>query len=50
MSIVIDAVSDIFLCIADMVFARKSDEDARAKREKGTERETEKEGRRGQSR
>ena len=30
MSIVIDALSDIFLCIVDMIFSRKSDKRPRA--------------------
>lgn len=39
MNIVTDAVSDIFLSVADMIFARKSDKGSRAEHEKEKEKE-----------
>ena len=50
MNIVADAVSDIFLSVADMIFARKSDKGSRAEHEKKKEKEKEKEDRHDQSR
>lgn len=35
MNIVIDAISDIFLSVVDMIFARKSDKGASTEHKKG---------------